>query len=578
MSKSSAKEFELTSISTSNRSSDNTFYFEDSPSQFIPPHIDPFADLNRLEKQLMSDDQINRLEQDARASRRLSLRMMGGEQLMHSTTDIKDNLPLLGPDKPVPSFIPNKNDYLVSFNTKEDPLHPHNWSTIKKIVCCSAIGLITFATSLGSAIFSTASLSIQAQYHIGSTVAALGTSLFVFGFASGPIVWGPLSELYGRKVVLVPSSIGFLIFCFATATSKDIQSIMICRFFTGFIGAAPLVVAPAAMADLFSSKTRGIAMTLFATVLFAGPVVAPITGAFIVKNDDLGWRWTQYITGMVGALSSIAIVFGYSETHHPIILTNKAEYLRRHTDNWAVRAPHEEIKLNVKEIVEKNFTRPLTMLITEPILLLITIYNAFIYGLLYLFLTAIPLIFAENYDFAPGIAELPYLGMLVGILIGGILCMVLEKRFLTIMVKNNMKPIPEERLVPMMIGSFFFAGGLFWIGWAGDFPNRLHWIVPTLGTIPIGFGLITVFLPCITYIVDCYLFFAASALAGNTFLRCGFGGAFPLFSEQLFTDIDIKWGATILGGVAVLLIPVPFMFYIWGKKIRQKSRFAYHVE
>lgn len=62
------------------------------------------------------------------------------------------------------------------------------------------------SVSLGSAMFSQASPEIMAIYHIGVTPAALTTALFVFGFASGPVIYGPLSELFGRKIIMVISS------------------------------------------------------------------------------------------------------------------------------------------------------------------------------------------------------------------------------------------------------------------------------------------------------------------------------------------------------------------------------------
>lgn len=61
----------------------------------------------------------------------------------------------------------------------------------------------------------------------------LGVSLYVLGFAFGPILWAPASELYGRKTPLLISSFGFSIFNVAVATAKDVQTIFICRFFAG---------------------------------------------------------------------------------------------------------------------------------------------------------------------------------------------------------------------------------------------------------------------------------------------------------------------------------------------------------
>src|ERR1700760_55565 len=104
-------------------------------------------------------------------------------------------------------------------------------------------------------------------------------------------------------------------------------------------------------------------------------------------------RWTEYIVGIMGSVAFVLILFFLEETYPPVILVNKAEELRRRTKNWGIHAKQEEIEIDLRELAEKKFTRPLRMLVPEPIVLLISIYMAFIYGLLYLFLTAYPLVF-----------------------------------------------------------------------------------------------------------------------------------------------------------------------------------------
>jgi DHA1 family multidrug resistance protein-like MFS transporter len=84
----------------------------------------------------------------------------------------------------------------------------------------------------------------------------------------------------------------------------------------------------------------------------------------------------------------------------------------------------------------------------------------------------------------------------------------------------------------------------------------------------------SIFLQAINYLVDAYLMFAASALAGNTLLRSLCGAGFPLFARQMFTGMGIQWAATLLGCVAVVLAPIPFLFYVYGHKIRQRSAYA----
>lgn len=124
-----------------------------------------------------------------------------------------------------------------------------------------------------------------------------------------------------------------------------------------------------------------------------------------------------------------------------------------------------------------------------------------------------------------------------------------------------------------MIGGLSFALGLFWFGWSG-YRADIHWIVPTLSGLLTGFGLLAIFLQSLNYLVDAYLMFAASAIAANTFLRSLAGAGFPLFSQYMFKSLGVNWAGTLLGCVALVLVPIPVGFYFYGAKIREKSAFA----
>lgn len=121
-------------------------------------------------------------------------------------------------------------------------------------------------------------------------------------------------------------------------------------------------------------------------------MLAPFIGGFIVMSH-LGWRWTEYIVAIMGGVAFLLNLFFLSESYPPVILVSKAAELRRRTKNWGIHAKQEEIEIDLRELLEKNFSRPLRMLVSEPIVLLLSIYMSFLYGILYLLLTAFPLVF-----------------------------------------------------------------------------------------------------------------------------------------------------------------------------------------
>lgn len=254
---------------------------------------------------------------------------------------------------------------------------------------------------------------------------------------------------------------------------------------------------------MFDNRTRGMAITVFSLAVFTGPLMAPFVGGFITMSH-LGWRWTEYIVAIMGFTAFTMNLLFLEESYPPQILVKKASELRRRTKNWGIHAKQEEIEVDLRELMEKNFSRPLRMLVTEPIVLLLSIYMAFIYGLLYLFLTAYPLVFQGVHHMNLGVGGLPFFGMIIGQVIAGTLIFIRQPGYQKKLAANNGVPIPEWRLPEVIAGGVCFAIGLFWFGWTG-YREDIHWIVPTVSGLLTGFGLMGIFLQALNYLVDAYL-------------------------------------------------------------------------
>lgn len=213
------------------------------------------------------------------------------------------------------------------------------------------------------------------------------------------------------------------------------------------------------------------------------------------------------------------------------------------------------------------------MLILEPILLLITIYLALIYGILYLFFEAYPVSFSEVRHWQnEGIAALPFIGILVGVILGAALIVYTTKtRFANKLAKHG-HVVPEERLIPMIIASVSLPAGLFWFGWTSK-PST-PWPAQVIAGVPIGMGILVIFMQGLNYIIDVYMMFANSAIAANTLFRSALGGAFPLFATQMYRNLGVAWASSLLGFISVAMVPIPVLFFIYGARIRAMSRFS----
>lgn len=187
-------------------------------------------------------------------------------------------------DEENPSTVPSdtekekekdeKSAYLVDWESN-DKANPLNWSTPYKSWITFQLSMLALAASLGSSIVSPAEDAIMAYTHVSSEVAVLPISLYILGFAFGPLLWAPVSEVWGRKWSMEPAMFCLGIFSIGTATSTSAASILITRFFGGVFGSAPVSNVSAALGDIWAPKARGIAVTFYAVSVVGGPTLGP---------------------------------------------------------------------------------------------------------------------------------------------------------------------------------------------------------------------------------------------------------------------------------------------------------------
>ncbi|KZM26874.1 transmembrane transport [Ascochyta rabiei] len=453
-------------------------------------------------------------------------------------------------------------DVLVDFEGADDPYRPMNWPTKKKILTTMMYGLTTMTATWASSAYSAGTRQVAAEFDVGDQVAVLGTTLFLFGFGTGPLLWAPLSEVFGRKTAVLTPMFVAVCFSFGSATAKDFQTLMLTRFFGAFFASAPVTNTGGVLGDLFSPDWRALALAGYAR---------PIVSAAFVADPSLGWRWTEYLTGIIqGAILIVDVIF-VDECYPPKLLVYKARRLRHTTGNWALHAQFEEWDVSFVQLCRKFLVRPVQLLMT-PICFLIAIYASFCYGVLYMQLGGIPIIFAEMRGWSAVSSTLPFLGIFLGACLGCGINSYNQVLYNRVYHAAGDRAVPEARLPPMMLGSILFASGQFVTGWTAD--PEFPWIAPVIGLVMLGTGFFTIFQAALNYLVDTFTEYAASAIAANTFLRSSFAGAFPLVVSPLYHNIGVGPASSITGGFAALLIPVPFVFYVYGKQIRRRSKWS----
>lgn len=251
------------------------------------------------------------------------------------------------------------------------------------------------------------------------------------------------------------------------------------------------------------------------------------------------------------------------ETNATIILSRKAARLRKETGNPELRSILQRPQVPAKKLIQQAMIRPMRMLIFSPIVMLMGLYMALVFGLTYLLFATFPSVFADTYGWNVGVTGLSYLGLGLGCVIGVVLFSKLSDRHLT---KDGG---PERRLLLMIWGGPCVPISLFWYGWSANY--QAHWIVPIIGTIFIGVGTIFVTASAQLYMMDMFgSQGAASALAATTLVRNGSGAFLALAANPLYSRFGLGWGNSVLGFVSFAFLPVPVLFYKFGSELRER--------
>ncbi|KZF25352.1 MFS general substrate transporter [Xylona heveae TC161] len=511
--------------------------------------------------------------------------------------------------------MPSKDPNLVTWSSPSDPGNPQNWSLGQKWAVTFVVSLYTFISPVSSSMIAPALGKLSADLGIHSeTEAALCMSIFVLAYAIGPLVLGPLSEVFGRVYVLHASNAFYLAWNLGCGFATNKGEMIAFRFLSGLGGSAPLAVGGGVLGDCWSRSERGKAMGIYALAPLLGPVVGPIAGGFIAEK--VTWKWVFWATSIVAGVVQIIGLWFLRETYAPVLLKTRAARLRRETGNGGLYTAFDSEK-KLAKVLGSAMIRPFRLLATQPIIQLIAIYMAYLFGTVYLILSTFPRVWQDVYGENVGIAGLNYLSLGIGAYVGAQSAAQLNDRIYRRLCRRgtgndveNSAPDaqskgiasesksstktsgvmnsstspttkaigippgkPEYRVPLMFVASALIPIGLFWYGWSVE--SRLHWIMPNIGVFILFVGTM-VCLQCMqTYILDSYTLFAASGIAAAVVLRSLAGFAFPLFAPSLYAALGDGWGNSVLAFISIGVgIPAPWIFWFWGEKLRSVSRFA----
>ncbi|VUC28768.1 unnamed protein product [Clonostachys rosea] len=468
---------------------------------------------------------------------------------------------------------PPDDPNLVTWCGKDDPDNPHNWPRHKKWSSTLLVSCFTFISPVSSTMLAPALPTLGEEFNTSSGIERyLIMSIFLLAYAVGPFILAPLSEMYGRVVVLQAANMVFLIFNTVCGFSQTKAQILAFRFLSGLGGAAPQALGGGVLSDCWRAEERGSATAVYSLAPFLGPAIGPIAGGYLVQY--MNWRWIFWVVSIADAVVQILAFLFLPETYPPKILATRAKKLRKSSGNKDLHTEYDRPDRSFIKILLNNLERPFVMLFTQPTIQLTGLYRAYLYGLMYLVLASFPMVWEEQYDQEPGRASLNYLSLGVGFVIGlQVSGPMIDKVYKKLKAHYNHPGRPEFR-VPLMFPTAIIApGGLLLYGISAHF--KTHWIVPNIGAAIFAGGLILSFQCAQTYVVDSYERYAASATGAAAFIRTMAGFSFPLFAPGLYKAVGVAVGNGILAGIAfVICLAAPAIMWKYGERIRARSQYC----
>ncbi|KAJ0122364.1 benomyl/methotrexate resistance protein [Diaporthe amygdali] len=429
---------------------------------------------------------------------------------------------------------------------------------------------------IGSAIYSAGTQDVMRVFGVSQVAATLGLTLFVAGYAVGPMVWAPLSEIpqIGRNPVYILTLLVFVVLQVPTALAVNFGMLLAFRFITGFIGSPALATGGASIGDMYTPSKRTYGLAVWGIGAVCGPTLGPLVGGFAVQARS--WNWAIWELMWLSGFCLLVLVFLLPETSTANILYRRTQRLRKLTGNEKLISEAELAAQDMtsRDVLSMTLVRPFSLLFTEPIVFALDLYIALIYGLLYIWFESFPIVFEGIYHFSLGTLGLAYLGILIGTFLVLPPLVWYQHKYIEPKFNEKGEITPEWRLTPAFVGAFAIPICLFWFGWTSR--ADVHWIVPIIGTAWFSVGTFLLFNAVLNYLSDAYPAYAASVLAGNDFFRGCLGAGFPLFASAMYERLGVNWANSTLGFISIAFIPIPFVLFKYGHWIRMKSKHARH--
>ncbi|RYO90340.1 hypothetical protein DL764_008459 [Monosporascus ibericus] len=452
-----------------------------------------------------------------------------------------------------------------------DPENPVNWSSGKKYFHLLVCFFVAFAASMGASIVSAAHEQIMAEFNVSSTAAFVPITVYLLGLSLGPVAGLSLTQIAGRKAVWYVSIISGSTFCIAATLAHSFSWFCIARFISGYFYGPGLFNTAGVIAEVFEGEARSVASCIVSLSPLVGSAIGPAIGVALLTR--LAWRWTQYFVALL-SLFNLVLAKLSSDTYHQRLLRRR--YIRLGLDVAQLPTPAALFR----GLIELTILRPLLMLGTEPLVGLLSLYVACMFAIPFVFFGGLFWVFQTDYGYTFWECRRIFYALGSGCVVGMFIPLISSVwyRFKYLRRFRPASIHPESHILPAMIGSVLIPIGLFWFGWSAHLSVDRN-IFPLIGVALFGAGNVSLFISAVLYHRDVYLRANWPSAAAAHFFAChALAAFFPLFALQLYQKLGVEWATSVLGFLAVAMMPLPFVFFKYGRALRARSGYETVVE
>ncbi|KAM5443027.1 MFS siderochrome iron transporter 1 [Microsporum ferrugineum] len=464
--------------------------------------------------------------------------------------------------------------FLVKFSPG-DAENPLNWSKKLKWGLTAAVSGTSFTRIMVSTMMAPAINTIALELNMSTTESTMALSVYLLATVFGPLIIGPISEVYGRKSIFHITSIWFLAWNLICGFANSKGLLISARLLAGFGASAVYSLGYGVLGDIWSAEQRGCSLSLYLLIPLTGSAVGPIVAGFIIKYST--WRWMFWATTILQVILELLSMLLFHESYGPILLYQRAKKWRKETGN-----PRYHTEVEIRESgrstawkLRHSLSRPLRLLIFHPIIQIQAILEGINYGLLYFALASFSALYVSAYGESVSISGLHYISICIGSISGSqISGPLMDYAYRRLTSHTGDTNVPELRIPLLLPGALFTPIGFLLYGWAAQY--RLFWLVIDIGAAILSLGMQIFDTTLSAYVMDAYPEHIGSAAAATQVLRSLLAFAFPLFSDKLYKSLQYGWGNSLLAFLSAgITLPATGVLWCYGAKLRGRGQSSY---